>query len=1858
MKRIVSLMLIASMALSVFSDSNSVSVYASSNNNNSQSVNESVYLPEVLDDETTVTNSVYKWGRFSDDEVAYIREYYSIIMKKLAAFYYSELSPLLETNELLSMLEWDGSEISSIIATLTEKERESLRKQTPVVMNQYDFDNHREETLEKMNVQADPQIINVEGNEVIDNMLETYEETVTSATYGASTSKQFANSTGNPYRFEESNNSFHYSANTSSNVDPMYKTSNQREVDLYLPGRNGLDFSITRSYNSLNAKILLPTQDGNMSASPYCNPTNSWYKNYLPDCMGNTPTSYIYDIHKDPTFLAVGWSLNIPHMQKGTIQALTGSVLTSGNVNYYYRSYDNFYDYITFSLDDGTSYEFRGGSTPYNHPYSNVTYNFNNGTYNLVVDDKITYRFDESGKLVSKSNLWGDTITYSYSSDKIFITDSVGRTIELIKPTYSGYSGFIVKDKLGAKTHEIKYDVTYKYDAVTYVRAYDMSTIDTHKEDSEGRFSPYHQLNAIIDVVDNNKILKTYTYYTPDITRNADFNFEDDYYYTTSNGLPILDFNNGAEAKSIVDRDAATHGSIPYLLLNEVTDTTGLTTQFKYQTSNWAWYYEQNGLKREQTRGTIRLYMDPWNLSYVGYHQVTNVYYKYKANTGEQKLLTQYVSIYTSVAQEIWTTPKTGGVVENYRLKYSSNFRQPTVPSSIAFDYGGYREDITSEYRPINGGLFVTTYEYKYPGNLSNGVQYVEDGVYYGNSRQEMQAYQYDPNKNKPYLTKQFDLSDKTDEMRKFLWQGQDRNLPSQIAQYAALYRTEYDAYGAVIYQEDPYGNKVETTYGGPFHQVSVLKQTASDGLTKSETTYTYQADGTLSSSVQKGYYRDSNNPALVQEDQVVTEYSLYNANKQPTRVRTVSSGSQYGSQPLESIVDLRYDADNLHVIEEKTHVTLSKGQAAVPLIVSYNYDNRDRLSKQTFPDGSTATYQYDLNNRMISETYTPSPSNPGAARTKSYSYNDAQRLIVEEWPDGKKLYTNYTPYGDVETQTQSIGSQTRVNIKNITNSTGKLIYFSQPYGDPAKQIKYDYSSNGQIKQTTDPLGSTNYYYANMASKVDGSSSYLQNTTKVVSPDGKEMWTFQDKTGRTLKQVETNGVKTRTTRYAYTPLGALSQMQVSANGETQTTQYKYDSTGNLIYLKDHENNVNRYVYNRLGQVIATYTNDQLQKQSEYNQVGWQLLKTNAEGKQDKYQYTNTGLLDSYTDKMNQTHKYTYTPYDEVNRQSVLNASGTEVYWQQYSYNPITRLLAGVSNSEGENQGYNYDEWNRLNRQTVANRNYDIQYDNYDRMKSLKYPDGELVSYNYDVLDRILSVTSPNMGVVQYDYTISLNENTSKLTYPNGLVQTRKVNSFGELTSYGQNSTTNNTSNWSEIFSHDGFSNISNINRNGSNLTFHYDGLNRIKDESTPEGERTYSYDERGNRLTASGDLPGLDMEESAYTYNPLNMLKTYSSGDKQASYTYYGDGLRATKTVNGKLSRYVYLNGHIIEELDANGNTKARNVWGNELLYRHDYVANKKGYYSYNGHGDVIKITDGSGNAINTYNYDIWGNILSQTENMSNPFKYTGEVYDEESKLYYLRARYYDPSIGRFINEDTYEGEINNPLSLNLYTYVMNNPLLYSDPSGHKAKKGLDLTWASFLQRYGSIEIANILEARLDGDISVEEMFDSLGMSFTDWDDAIVDDDQVGTVSYQKGAGPNLDETRVATILSWTGQDVTHLAKKTGNDPATGKPYKNPDYKVDGVVTELKTLNGDKLNLTTGAGQLASGLKQAGTVILDARKYENVSEFEAFDMLFYGLVQAQRNKVPLYDYMEMQVWTRDGMYIWNIGDIGIGMEYF
>ena len=189
------------------------------------------------------------------------------------------------------------------------------------------------------------------------------------------------------------------------------------------------------------------------------------------------------------------------------------------------------------------------------------------------------------------------------------------------------------------------------------------------------------------------------------------------------------------------------------------------------------------------------------------------------------------------------------------------------------------------------------------------------------------------------------------------------------------------------------------------------------------------------------------------------------------------------------------------------------------------------------------------------------------------------------------------------------------------------------------------------------------------------------------------------------------------------------------------------------------------------------------------------------------------------------------------------------------------------------------------------------------------------------------------------------------------------------------------------------------------------------------------------------------------TYNSKNeLIKTVS--DKEINYTYNPEGKRIEKIENNNKIKYVYEGLDIILELDKDNNVIANNVYGLSLVSRN---SDKKGYYLYNGHGDTVTIVDNEQNEIKSYTYDEWGSIIEEVGEYDNPYRYAGYYYDEETGNYYLLSRYYNPSIARFIVEDSYRGEIDDPLSLNRYVYVVNNPLIYIDPLGYSKNFFKDL---------------------------------------------------------------------------------------------------------------------------------------------------------------------------------------------------------
>ena len=127
-------------------------------------------------------------------------------------------------------------------------------------------------------------------------------------------------------------------------------------------------------------------------------------------------------------------------------------------------------------------------------------------------------------------------------------------------------------------------------------------------------------------------------------------------------------------------------------------------------------------------------------------------------------------------------------------------------------------------------------------------------------------------------------------------------------------------------------------------------------------------------------------------------------------------------------------------------------------------------------------------------------------------------------------------------------------------------------------------------------------------------------------------------------------------------------------------------------------------------------------------------------------------------------------------------------------------------------------------------------------------------------------------------------------------------------------------------------------------------------------------------------------------------------------------------------------------------------IRGTNLVAKYNYWNGDKSeytYYTQNAHGDVVNLTDKDGKVTKSYRYDAFGVEISPDSEDVNVFRFCGEYFDTETGTVYLRARYYQASIGRFISRDSFSGKKSDPLSLNLYTYCRNNPISYADPSGY-----------------------------------------------------------------------------------------------------------------------------------------------------------------------------------------------------------------
>jgi RHS repeat-associated protein len=210
---------------------------------------------------------------------------------------------------------------------------------------------------------------------------------------------------------------------------------------------------------------------------------------------------------------------------------------------------------------------------------------------------------------------------------------------------------------------------------------------------------------------------------------------------------------------------------------------------------------------------------------------------------------------------------------------------------------------------------------------------------------------------------------------------------------------------------------------------------------------------------------------------------------------------------------------------------------------------------------------------------------------------------------------------------------------------------------------------------------------------------------------------------------------------------------------------------------------------------------------------------------------------------------------------------------------------------------------------------------------------------------------------------------------------------------------------------------------------------------------SYTYDSNGNMLTKTS---GTNTTTYAWDFENRLTSVTLPNNGGAVSFRYDPFGRRIQKTwpnatnTSATTMNYIYDGSKMTAELSASGAVVASYAQGPGI---DDPLAMRRGgnvvYYQADALGSITSLTSSSGATVATYVYDSFGNTTA-TEGIYNPFRYTGREQDQRTGIYYYRARYYDPNIGRFISEDPsgFRGGINR------YAYVRNGPLNFTDPFG------------------------------------------------------------------------------------------------------------------------------------------------------------------------------------------------------------------
>lgn len=701
-------------------------------------------------------------------------------------------------------------------------------------------------------------------------------------------------------------------------------------------------------------------------------------------------------------------------------------------------------------------------------------------------------------------------------------------------------------------------------------------------------------------------------------------------------------------------------------------------------------------------------------------------------------------------------------------------------------------------------------------------------------------------------------------------------------------------------------------------------------------------------------------------------------------------------------------------------------------------------LVRTTDPNGVSNSYNYSIDGKRLLVSATDANGN-----TIKYKYNAYGKRSAVIASDDSATLKEYSKDGDLIKLTAPKGEVTSFEYNAVGNkikeisALGKVVQFQY---DKASRIKkmidpgglvsaFEYDNNGNIIKEIDPKG-------NVKQK---QFDALNRPVKTIDKGGAVTINEYDVLGNKTKIIESSG---KATAFEYDIRDRLVKT-IDVTGGTVTLEY--DRNGNVSKTKDLNGNILTQTVNKLGAPTKVESAD-----------GSINISYDNNGNPININSSSSGI--------------TTLAYD--NNQNILDVDSTENGSESYTYNSnnmpieVTGQTANIITQYDLNQNVSQVSTKIGSSEKMLTTG--LQNDADGKTTEVNKSNGDKFNYYYDSSGRVTKmVNTYDAGYKQDTTTYGYDANSNVITTnTNGTVKHFVYDARDQLIEENDIKYTYDISG-------------NRLSRSNGKLTTQYyygmsGDVNRLSKVVLPNGSGAinYQYDKNGNTIAKSKIYDGPAQIINGLSQSSENITKYYYDSDNYFVRAELADGsiveykydqvtkLRSSRietTAGGerRVTKFVYNGNKLISETSDSGVALRTYVWDKDESLVSVSVPSATGelrtyYYLKNGHGDVVGITDEKGRRVASYEYDAWGNITKtiglDVNNpdlfTSNPRLYAGYWYDYSLGLYFMKSRMYDPSIGRFLSQDSMVAS-DESLDLNPYIYCVNNPMTHVDPSGN-----------------------------------------------------------------------------------------------------------------------------------------------------------------------------------------------------------------